>query len=88
MTREHAPSLLESERSSGSGPVECLGRMFPDDEALRSYFLGRLREHLLDPSLRQIDGFPVRAVEDILALSDPPYFTACPNPLREKGLVR
>jgi hypothetical protein len=62
--------------------------MFPDDEALRSYFLGRLREHLLDPSLRQIDGFPVRAVEDILALSDPPYFTACPNPLREKGLVR
>lgn len=30
MTREHAPSLLESERSSGSGPIECLGRMLPD----------------------------------------------------------
>ena len=27
-------------------------------------------------------------VEDILTLSDPPYFTACPNPLREKGLVQ
>ncbi len=30
MTREHAPSLLESERSSESGRVECLGRMLPD----------------------------------------------------------
>jgi len=87
MTREQAPSLLEAERSSGSGPVECLARTFPDDEARRSYFLGRLREHLLDPSLRQIDGFPVGEVEEILALFDPPCFTACPNPLREKGLV-
>ncbi len=80
MTREHAPSLLESERSSGSGPVECLGRKFPDDEARRSYFLDRLRECLLDPAFRQIEGFPVCKVEDILALSDPPCFTACPNP--------
>ena len=30
MTREHAPSLLEAGRSSGPGPVECLGRMLPD----------------------------------------------------------
>ena len=87
MTREHVPSLLESERSSGSAPVECLGRMFPENEARRSHFLGRFREHLLDPAFRQIDGFPVGAVEDILTLSDPSYFTACPNPLREKGFV-
>ncbi len=88
MTREHAPLLLESERSSGSGPVECLGRVFPDDDARRSHFLDRLRRHLLDPGFRQSGGFPLGEVEDILALSDPPCFTACPNRLREKGLVQ
>ncbi len=88
MTREHAPSLLESNSSSGSAPVECFGRTFPDDEARRSYFLGRLREHLLDPAFRQIEGFPVGEVEDILALSDPPYFTACPNPFLGDVITR
>ena len=28
-------------------------------------------------------GFPVGEDEDILALSDPPYYTACPNPFIE-----
>jgi len=32
------------------------------------------------PSLRTIEGFPIGTDEDILALSDPPYYTACPNP--------
>ena len=36
-------------------------------------------EELLD-SVRHLDGFPLAADEDILALSDPPYYTACPNP--------
>ena len=87
MTREHAPSLLESQRSSGSGPVECLGRLFPDEESRRSHFLARLREHLLDPGFRQGEGFPLGEVEDILALSDPPYFTACPNPFPRQGVL-
>jgi transcription elongation factor Elf1 len=30
--------------------------------------------------LKKIEGFPIGTDEDILALSDPPYFTACPNP--------
>jgi len=34
---------------------------------------------LLD-SVRDIYGFPIGKDEDILALSDPPYYTACPNP--------
>ena len=58
MTREHLPFLLESERSSGPAPVECLGRMLPEDEARRSFFQDRLREHLLELAFRQIDGFP------------------------------
>jgi len=36
-------------------------------------------EELLD-SVRDIDGFPIGEDEDILALSDPPFYTACPNP--------
>ena len=34
---------------------------------------------LLD-SMRDIEGFPIGKDEDILALSNPPYYTACPNP--------
>lgn len=34
---------------------------------------------LLD-SVREIEGFPIGKDEDILAQSDPPYYTACPNP--------
>lgn len=40
--------------------------------------------------VRSIDGFPIAKDEDIIALSDAPYYTACPNPfiedfIREKG---
>ncbi|HQI26442.1 MAG TPA: DNA methyltransferase [Sedimentisphaerales bacterium] len=62
------------------GAVECLGMTFPSDEDRREYFLDKLREMLKDPEFRKIEGFPIGADEDILALSDPPYYTACPNP--------
>ena len=39
----------------------------------------KLTKELLD-EVRSIDGFPIAKDEDIIALSDPPYFTACPNP--------
>ena len=45
-----------------------------------THFVERLRLHLLDSNFRQVEGFPSGDIEDILALSDPPYFTACPNP--------
>jgi DNA modification methylase len=60
--------------------VECLGMTFPDDEKRREYFLEKLRQNLQDPEFRNIEGFPIGSDEDILALSDPPYYTACPNP--------
>ncbi len=41
---------------------------------------GELRKKLLDPEFRKIEGFPIGSDEDILAMSDPPYYTACPNP--------
>ena len=62
------------------GPVECLGMTFPDDEARRAYFTEKLQEKLRDPEFRKIEGFPIGEDIDILALSDPPYYTACPNP--------
>jgi DNA modification methylase len=61
-------------------PLECLGLAFPGEEARRAHFLDRLRAHLHDPAFRRPDGFPGGTDEDILTLSDPPYFTACPNP--------
>jgi DNA modification methylase len=30
--------------------------------------------------VRNIEGFPIGKDEDIIALSRPPYYTACPNP--------
>ena len=62
------------------GPVECLGMTFENDETRRDYFLAKLREKLKDPEFHKIKGFPIGEDEDILALSDPPYYTACPNP--------
>jgi DNA modification methylase len=33
--------------------------------------------------VRDIEGFPIAKDEDIIALSRPPYYTACPNPFIE-----
>src|SRR5947209_5077717 len=63
--------------------VECLGLTFESDEARRAYFLEKLREKLKEPEFRKIEGFPIGEDEDIIALSDPPYYTACPNPFIE-----
>lgn len=61
-----------------SEPVVCLGKTFESEEARREYFREELRKKL--PELKQIEGFPIGEDEDIIRLSDPPYYTACPNP--------
>lgn len=43
-----------------------------------------LRKRL--PELRKIEGFPIGKEEDIIELSNPPYYTACPNPFIEEFL--
>jgi DNA modification methylase len=55
-----------------------LGKTFEFDEERRSYFREELRKKL--PELKKIEGFPIGEDEDILNLSDPPFYTACPNP--------
>jgi DNA modification methylase/DNA-directed RNA polymerase subunit RPC12/RpoP len=74
-------SLLGNEfESHMSGPVECLGMTFESDAARRAHFTELLKEKLKDPAFRAIEGFPIGTDESILELSDPPYYTACPNP--------
>lgn len=80
--RQQIPLDFESDTKS-QGPVECLGMTFESDKARREYFLEKLKEKLKDPDFRGIEGFPIGEDEDILALSDPPYYTACPNPFIE-----
>lgn len=72
--------LLQNHRSGASGPVECLGQTFASDDARREHFLKLLAEKLLDPAFRKQEGFPKGSDAAILAMSDPPYYTACPNP--------
>ena len=61
-----------------SDPVTVLGMTFASDDERRQYFRDELRKKL--PELRHIEGFPIGEDDDIINLSDPPYYTACPNP--------
>ena len=58
--------------------IVVLGKTFNSDEERRNYFREELRKKL--PELKKVEGFPVGEDEDILNLSDAPYYTACPNP--------
>ena len=73
-------SYEQTQEEREKQPVECLGMTFENGDKRREYFLEKLREKLEDPEFRKIEGFPIGEDEDILALSDPPYYTACPNP--------
>lgn len=71
-------SLNIEQPQTDNGPVVCLGMTFKNDDERREYFRNELRKKL--PELKKIEGFPIADDEDIIALSDPPYYTACPNP--------
>lgn len=69
---------FDDEQKTDDAPVTCLGINFNSDSERREYFRNELRKKL--PELKLIEGFPIGEDEDIIALSDPPYYTACPNP--------
>ena len=77
-TEEMNNMIKDSLQFQQDQPVVCLGREFPNDQARREYFREELRKKL--PELRKIEGFPIGEDDDIINLSDPPYYTACPNP--------
>ena len=70
--------LFKRKAAPKTDKVECLGMTFESDDARREHFLQRLREKL--PELRKRPDFPKGEDENILRMSDPPYYTACPNP--------
>ena len=74
------PDLLPAESASPPPTAE--------EQAEKERYRQRLREFLQDPASRQIPGFPIGEDEAILALSDPPYYTACPNPFLPEILER
>ena len=63
---------------SKENKTTVLGLTFNSEEERRTYFREELRKKL--PELKLMEGFPIGEDEDILNLSDPPYYTACPNP--------
>jgi hypothetical protein len=79
-TQQDLGIKVEATGSAKPGPVECLGMTFANDDERRRHFLELLRQKLKEPEFRKIEGFPIGTDEAILALSDPPYYTACPNP--------
>jgi DNA-directed RNA polymerase subunit RPC12/RpoP len=75
---EEQLSFLNETTLTDNEPIVCLGITFTNEEERRVYFREELRRKL--PELKQVEGFPIGEDEDIIALSDPPYYTACPNP--------
>lgn len=71
---------LYEDYEAANGPVECLEQKFPSEQARREHFLRLLAEKFKDPTFRNAEGVPKGTDEAILAMSDPPYYTACPNP--------
>jgi len=76
--------LYKDHQTAAGGPVECLGIKFTSERARREHFSNLLAEKLKDPAFRKTEGFPQGTDEAILAMSDPPYYTACPNPFLEE----
>lgn len=74
----HQPQLIKEPKS----PYE------EARDAEREAYLEKLKQHLQEPAFRAIEGFPIGEDKDILALSDPPYYTACPNPFLPELIER
>lgn len=73
-------SELFAHLDAANQPETCLGQTFPNTATRREHFRALLAEKLKDPAFRAIEGFPKGSDEAIIALSDPPYYCACPNP--------
>lgn len=80
MPKKPQAELFGKGKKMNNDPITCLGMTFESEKERWEYFTGLLQEKLKDPEFRAIEGFPIGEDEDILALSDPPYYTACPNP--------
>ena len=68
---------LEDQKAAG---IVCCGEAFSDLSTLCAHFRDLLKARLQDGQLRETPGFPDATDDAILAMSEPPYYTCCPNP--------
>ena len=73
-------SLFGKEIPAKPGSVKCLGLTFKDDKERLVHYRTALLAALESPGFPEPGGFPSGEQATLLNLSDPPYFTACPNP--------
>jgi len=59
-------------------PIEILGKTFANEAEAQAWYKDDLRKRL--PELKKLEDFPIGDDEDILNLSNPPFYTTCPNP--------
>jgi len=84
MTESMPSATAATNRVDAPESMTYLGQVFADEAARQDFFQRQLRLRLDDVLFRQQEGFPDGALDAIVQLSDPPYYTACPNPfLRE-----
>jgi predicted RNA methylase/rubredoxin len=75
-THGNQPMLLREETTT-----------YHTDTAVATDYRDRLAATLKDPAFRATPGFPIATDEAILSLSDPPSYTACPNPFLPEMLA-
>ena len=73
-----------NQQSEFENMVPAASAADPQETARRSEAREQLAKRLQDPDFRAKEGFPFGSSDDILAMSDPPFYTACPNPFLEE----
>ncbi len=66
---------------------DYFGKKFETNEERRNYFLDILNTKLSDPQFHNTEGFPIGEKNDLISLSDPPFFTICPNLWTQKCIT-
>lgn len=77
---QYQRSLFELAEAGSDAAVEVLGQFFTGDEDRQEFFRNRLQVSLTERRLVDTAGSPVGEVAAMVDLSDPPYYTASPNP--------
>src|ERR1039458_3250604 len=72
--------LFSNTSQRDSDHSQCLGKSFNNDAERRAFYRKELLNAVAGPLKRRDRGFPSSDAQTIVETSDPPYFTACPNP--------
>lgn len=71
---------LSFEQDTKAPSRRYVKEFFETEEKRREHFLTLLKKKLEEPEFTCLPGFPKGSTESILANSDPPFYTLCPNP--------